>query len=213
MHDTDVAAKSRRDLDARFLGRRFAVFYRVGDGPKRDIAAVVSAGKASFHAGGELRQQHSNGEGVAGNDLLFGDGLVSDDDLQLAGEGEAVGASTNAGAVEFLRVEAADGIGSCINRVGSEGQHGVGRSAPSTVVSLWAVGRVSLRVEARSFDQPLAEDSAAAAEESFMSSWALRMQVIKHRNVPYFSWSHLTSDNNIVNKRLYTGVHRTVIVW
>lgn len=183
MHDADVAAKPRRDLDARFPGRPFVVFYRVGDGPNRDIAAAVSTGNATFSAAGELRQQHSNGEETE-NDVLFGDGLISDDDLQLAGASAAVGAtgaSTNVDSVEFLRVESADGVGSSIKRLGPGGQHGVGCRASSTVVSLWAVGRVSLRVEARSFDQPLLRHSAAGAEESFMSSWALRMQVISHQ--------------------------------
>lgn len=180
MHDADVAAKLRRDLDARFPGRRFVVFYRVGDGPNRDMTAAVSTGNASFSAASELRQQRSNGE-ETDNDVLFGNGLISNDDLQLAGASAAVGASTNAGSVEFLRVETADGVGSSIDRVGPGGQHGVGRRASSTVVSLWAVGRVSLRVEARSFDQPLLRHSAAGAEESFMSSWALRMQVISHQ--------------------------------
>ena len=42
---------------------------------------------------------------------------------------------------------------------------------------LWAVGRVSLRVEAKSFDEPLGEDRQAAAKTAFVASWASKMQV------------------------------------
>lgn len=67
------------------------------------------------------------------------------------------------GSAEFLRVETSTG-GGC--------------DSPDTgVVSLWAVGRVSLRVEARSFDADLGEERLAAAGTAFMASWALSMQV------------------------------------
>lgn len=41
MNDTGVIAKTRRVLDGHFPGQRFAVFYRQGDGPDRDITATI----------------------------------------------------------------------------------------------------------------------------------------------------------------------------
>lgn len=68
------------------------------------------------------------------------------------------------GSAEFLRIEVVGGV---------SGDDQVATS----VVTSWAVGRVSLRVEARAFDESLTEDRQAAAEVAFISSWALRMQV------------------------------------
>lgn len=74
-----------------------------------------------------------------------------------------------AGSAEFLRIK----IGG-----GDAGGGGGGDRMPAAgTVSLWAVGRVSLRVEARSFDLPLGEDRRAAAGAAFLASWALTMQV------------------------------------
>lgn len=71
------------------------------------------------------------------------------------------------GSAEFLRVEV------CGDRNGGGGH----RARETSVVSLWAIGRVSLRVEARSFDEALGEGRRAAAASAFMASWALTMQV------------------------------------
>lgn len=72
------------------------------------------------------------------------------------------------GSAEFLRVEVCSRGGG-----GGGGHHSSARSA----VSAWAVGRVSLRVEARSFDRSLSEERQVAAGTAFMASWALTMQV------------------------------------
>lgn len=77
------------------------------------------------------------------------------------------------GSAEFLRVEV------CGDRNGGGGGGGGHRARAASVVSLWAIGRVSLRVEARSFDEALGEDRWAAAASAFMASWALTMQVRK----------------------------------
>eukprot|EP00752_Nemacystus_decipiens_P008770 g7826.t1 len=77
---------------------------------------------------------------------------------------------TAAGGVEFLRVEVCSGGG---------GGH---RFPDRGGVSHWAVGRVALRVEARSFDRELGEDRRAAAGFAFMSSWALTMQHLRGLN-------------------------------
>lgn len=77
-----------------------------------------------------------------------------------------------AGAAEFLRVEVGGGGG------GDGGGGGGGMPTTGTAVSLWAVGRISLRVEARSFDLALCEDRRAAAGAAFTASWALTMQVM-----------------------------------
>lgn len=74
------------------------------------------------------------------------------------------------GSVEFLRVEVCSGGG---GSSGGGGHHSPARGA----VSLWAVGRVALRVEARSFDRNLSEESRVAAGAAFMTSWAFAMQV------------------------------------
>lgn len=71
------------------------------------------------------------------------------------------------GSVEVLRVEVCGGGG-------GGGSH---QSSVHGAVSLWTVGRVALRVEARSFDSNLGEDRHVAAGSAFMASWALSMQV------------------------------------
>ncbi|CBJ33221.1 calmodulin-like myosin-light chain [Ectocarpus siliculosus] len=76
------------------------------------------------------------------------------------------------GSAEFLRVEV------CGDRDGGDGGGGH-RARAASVVSLWAIGRVSLRVEARSFDEALGEDRRAAATSAFMASWALTMQNLR----------------------------------
>lgn len=75
-----------------------------------------------------------------------------------------------AGSAEFLRVEVA-------GRGDSVGKRFDG---PAKVVSMWAIGRVSLRVEARSFDEPLGEEVEESAKAAFMASWELKMQVGPH---------------------------------
>ncbi|CAM9542999.1 unnamed protein product, partial [Ectocarpus sp. 12 AP-2014] len=77
------------------------------------------------------------------------------------------------GSAEFLRVEV------CGDRDGGGGSGGGHRARAASVVSLWAIGRVSLRVEARSFDEALGEDRRAAAASAFMASWALTMQNLR----------------------------------
>lgn len=171
MNDTGVIAKTRRVLDGHFPGQRFAVFYREGDGPDRDITATIplfdkeAFTAASIMDGGvkDLQPYHegsiaSGDHGRSGNDAGFGSG---------EGSRVGVGGSEVAGSAEFLRVEVA-GRGHVV---------GFGSDGPTAAVSLWAVGRVSLRVEARSFDEPLGEDRQAAARASFLASWALQMQV------------------------------------
>lgn len=81
--------------------------------------------------------------------------------------------ATTEGSAEFLRVEVCSGGGG-----GGGGRH---HSPARGAVSLWAVGRVSLRVEARSFDGDLGEDSRVAAGTAFMASWAFTMQVRTRR--------------------------------
>lgn len=140
MNDTDVAAKTRRVLDAQFPGQRFVVFYREGDGPHRNITDFLSSSSA---------KEASPLAGYAPT------------------AAEAASAVPAAGSAEFLRVETSTGGG---------------RDPPDgDVVSLWAVGRVSLRVEARSFDADLGEERLAAAGTAFMESWALTMQVRARR--------------------------------
>lgn len=72
------------------------------------------------------------------------------------------------GAAEFLRIGTCGGD----ERVGESGG-----GLKQVRVSLWAIGRISLRVEARSFDQPIEDECQVAAETAFVSSWATRMQV------------------------------------
>lgn len=81
------------------------------------------------------------------------------------------GGTSAGGAVEFLRVEVCGGGGGG----GDGGHHSPARARGA--VSLWVVGRVSLRVEARSFDGSLGEDRQGAAGAAFMASWAFTMQV------------------------------------
>eukprot|EP00903_Cladosiphon_okamuranus_P006300 g6178.t1 len=77
------------------------------------------------------------------------------------------------GAVEFLRIEVC----------GGGGGGGVTRHFPAHgAVSLWAVGRVALRVEARSFDKNLGKDRQVAAGAAFMASWAFSMQHLRGLN-------------------------------
>ncbi|CAM9744831.1 unnamed protein product [Scytosiphon promiscuus] len=72
------------------------------------------------------------------------------------------------GSAEFLRIEVGGG--------GSGAGH---RKPTAGTVYLWAVGRISLRVEARSFDLALGEDRRAAAGAAFIASWALTMQHLR----------------------------------
>lgn len=82
------------------------------------------------------------------------------------------------GSAEFLRVEVCgSGDGGC----GGGGGSGCHRSLTRGAVSLWAVGRVSLRVEARLFDRNLGEDRQVAAGAAFMTSWAFTLQVRARR--------------------------------
>lgn len=166
MNDTGVIAKTRRVLDGHFPGQRFAVFYREGDGPDRDVTDTIplfdkeAFTAASILGGGvEDYQQYHEGSIASGdlgrrrNDAGFGPG---------AGSHAGVGSSEISDSAEFLRVEVA------------------GRGYPDgpiAVVTFWAVGRVALRVEARSFDENLGEDRQAAAKAAFLASWTLKMQV------------------------------------
>lgn len=166
MNDTGVIAKPRRVLDGHFPGQRFAVFYREGDGPDRDVTDTIplfdkeTFTAASIMGGGveDYQQYHegsiaSGGLGRRRNDAVLRPG---------AGCRAGVGNSEVAGSAEFLRVEVT----------------GSGRpEGPTAAVTLWAVGRVSLRVEARSFDETLGEDRQAAAKAAFLASWVLKMQV------------------------------------
>ena len=170
MNDTGVIAKPRRVLDGHFPGQRFAVFYREGDGPDRDVTATIplfdkeTCIPASI-VGDEIEdyQQYHEGSLASGNlgcrriDADFGSGEASRVDV----------GSEVAGSAEFLRVEVA-GRGHPV---------GFGSNPPPAAVTLWAVGRVSLRVEAKSFDEPLGEDRQAAAKTAFVASWASKMQV------------------------------------
>lgn len=160
MSDTGVAAKPRRALDAQFPGQRFVVFYQEGDGPGRDISETVG-----FLSGKQA--------------LLPPKRYAPTPDGAAAGTPTATGA---AGSAEFLRVEVCGSGG---------GGGGGGLSSPSTaLVSLWAVGRVSLRVEARSFDGDLGEDRREAAAAAFMAFWALRMQVSEGINQDNHTHTH-----------------------
>lgn len=78
-----------------------------------------------------------------------------------------------AGSAEFLRVE----VGGSALRAKAEEQNA---AATTAVAYFWAVGRVSMQVEARYFDEKIGEDRQAAAEEAFMTCWALRMQVTEN---------------------------------
>lgn len=82
--------------------------------------------------------------------------------------------TTAGGSVEFLRVEVCRaGAGG-----GGGGGSGGGHHSPEPgAVSLWAVGRVAVRVEARLFDRGLGEERQVAAGAAFMASWAFTMQV------------------------------------
>lgn len=159
MSDTEVASKARHVLEARFPGRCFVVFYREGDGPDRDISAAISSfNKEAFlppfgsSTGGDDYKQKEYG-----NNLMAGNHGCTNDAVDVS--------TAAAGSAEFLRIE-----------VGGSG-HGMGANGRAVEVSLWAVGRVSLQVEARSFDEALGDDCQAAAEAAFTASWALRIQV------------------------------------
>lgn len=101
-----------------------------------------------------------------------GDGPNRDLTAGIATDGHNPGRGYDVGSVadgaEFLRIKTCGGD-EWADRSGGRVKQGR--------VSLWAVGRSSLRVEARSFDQSLEETCQAAAETAFMSSWAIRLQV------------------------------------
>lgn len=139
-------------LDAQFPGRRFAVFYRPEDGPEQDLTAFI----AHMQGAGSCRYLHSNDHGP--KDVLSrGSGNIF----------QAAGVST-AGAAEFLRIETRNNCGDSASLRGY---------CPRLHTSIWAVGRIPIRVEARSFDRPLDEATQCRAENAFVMSWGVRMQV------------------------------------
>lgn len=105
-------------------------------------------------------------------DITEAIGFSEKDQFPRTGYAPSVVATANdaaiCGSAEFLRVEV------CIGGGGGGGGH---HTAARDAVSLWAVGRTSLRVEARSFDGDLGEDRQVAAGTAFMASWAFTMQV------------------------------------
>lgn len=150
-----TAAQSRNVLNARFAGRRFVVFYRTGDGPDRDITSVISYS--------QTKRTHSVVPSMIKGRSPHGEGFLKRDIEHFTVPGRVVSAP---GAAEVLRIQ-----------TGGGSPLGGGYRGKSPRISLWAVGRVSLRVEARSFDQTLGDDVQSAAERMFMASWGLRMQV------------------------------------
>ena len=75
MNDTGVITKPRRVLDGHFPGQRFAVFYREGDGPDRDITATIPLlDKEAFLPtsiiGGGIQDHQHNYEGSVDTDNL-----------------------------------------------------------------------------------------------------------------------------------------------
>lgn len=166
MSNTGVIAKNRQALGAQFPGQRFAVFYRKGDSLNQSITTTfptLNKKVAPPTLGGDNGDQtqvyakHLTARGYqyGTNDHCFMSGA-----LLANGVNDAV-----AGSAEFLRVE-----------IGASGR-GVVLEGRASVVSFWAVGRVTVRAEMRSFDEPFDKDSQVAAETAFLASWGLRMQV------------------------------------
>ena len=162
MNESGVAARIRRELDTHFSGRRFAVFYRDDDGSERDItqqiypASTKDVVSIAFGRGGSssIRIDGAHCLPLGDHCSAFASGAVTSAD-----------STSLVGSAEFLRVE-----------IGGSGPRM--KSASSTpMLSAWVIGRVSLRVEARSFDEELGENRQVAAEDAFMGAWVLRMQV------------------------------------
>lgn len=101
-----------------------------------------------------------------------GDGPNRDITASISNDGRKSGGGRDiasiVGGAEFLRIKTASSD-EWTDRSGGHIKQGR--------LSLWVIGRVSLRVEARSFDQPLGESCQAAADTAFISSWAIRLQV------------------------------------
>lgn len=155
MRESGVAARTRQEIDAHFPGRRFAVFCRDSDGPEKDITDEISAFTTFSSDGG-------TSSALAGTAHPF---ITGDSCEAVASKAvTTAGTVTPAGSAEYLRVE-----------IGSSGSRPNAPMVP-TILSAWTIGRVSLRVEARSFDEGLSEDREMAVEDAFVGAWALRMQ-------------------------------------
>lgn len=131
------------------------VFYRDGDGPERDITEKISASIAFRSDGGTSSARTDTAHSFITRDRC--EAIASRAVMP-------AGTVSPAGSAEYLRVE-----------IGGSGSRTNAPMVP-TMLSAWTIGRVSLGVEARSFDEELGEDRQMAADDAFMGAWALRMQ-------------------------------------
>lgn len=153
-------AQARLKLEFCFAERRSVVFYRRGDGPTRDISAVVVNNQSHDPKTPSMAER----EFIQGHAIT-----IHHPHSAYFAPGGGIFAGSTARGSEVLRIEAGGEDG------GDRGSRGRRYQAQ---ISLWSVGRLSLRVEARSYDQPLGDARQSAAEIAFMSSWATRIQVI-----------------------------------
>lgn len=131
------------------------MFCRDSDGPEKDITDEISASIAFSSDGGT-----SSALTDTAHSFITGESYEAVASRAVT----PAGTVSPAGSAEYLRVE-----------VGGSGSRPNAPMIP-TILSAWTIGRVSLRVEARSFDAELGEDRQMAAEDAFMGAWALRMQ-------------------------------------